>query len=126
MRRLGNPHIRQGLAAFGYALPRAVGREQNPFVAVLFQNFAEDPFSNEAQHVCRVKVNVLTAKHMLAKQNVFSATFRLAKAEDKQMAEETEAQTEAIRAKAAEITALAEEIAALEDKIEKNKEQTEN
>jgi len=35
--------------------------------------------------------NVLTAKHMLAKQNVFSATLRLAKAEDKQMYEETEA-----------------------------------
>lgn len=35
--------------------------------------------------------NVLTAKHMLAKQNAFSATFRLARAEDKLMAEETEA-----------------------------------
>ncbi|MBQ8218012.1 MAG: ABC transporter ATP-binding protein [Oscillospiraceae bacterium] len=35
--------------------------------------------------------NVLTAKHMLAKQNVFSATLRLARAEDRQMAEETEA-----------------------------------
>ena len=35
--------------------------------------------------------NVLTAKHMLAKQNVFSATLRFARAEDKQMAEETEA-----------------------------------
>lgn len=35
--------------------------------------------------------NVLTAKHMLAKQNVFSATFRLSRAEDRQMAEETEA-----------------------------------
>ncbi|MGI5977124.1 MAG: ABC transporter ATP-binding protein [Candidatus Limivicinus sp.] len=35
--------------------------------------------------------NVLTAKHMLAKQNVFSATLRLAKAEDRQMYEETEA-----------------------------------
>ena len=35
--------------------------------------------------------NVLTAKHLLAKQNVFSATLRLSKAEDKQMYEETEA-----------------------------------
>jgi len=35
--------------------------------------------------------NVLTAKHMLAKQNVFSATFRFSRAEDRQMAEETEA-----------------------------------
>ena len=35
--------------------------------------------------------NVLTAKHMLAKQNVFSATLRLSKAEDRQMYEETEA-----------------------------------
>jgi len=35
--------------------------------------------------------NVLTAKHMLAKQNVFSATLRLARAEDRQMYEETEA-----------------------------------
>ena len=35
--------------------------------------------------------NVLTAKHTLAKQNVFAATLRLAKAEDKQMYEETEA-----------------------------------
>ncbi len=35
--------------------------------------------------------NVLTAKHLLAKQNVFSATLRLAKAEDRQMYEETEA-----------------------------------
>ncbi len=35
--------------------------------------------------------NVLTAKHILAKQNVFSATLRLAKAEDRQMYEETEA-----------------------------------
>lgn len=35
--------------------------------------------------------NVLTAKHMLAKQNVFSATLRFARAEDRQMAEETEA-----------------------------------
>ena len=35
--------------------------------------------------------NVLTAKHMLAKQNVFSATLRLSRAEDRQMAEETEA-----------------------------------
>jgi len=35
--------------------------------------------------------NVLTAKHLLAKQNVFSSTLRLAKAEDRQMYEETEA-----------------------------------
>ena len=35
--------------------------------------------------------NVLTAKHMLSKQNVFSATFRLGRAEDKLMREETEA-----------------------------------
>jgi branched-chain amino acid transport system ATP-binding protein len=35
--------------------------------------------------------NVLTAKHMRAKQNVFSATFRLAYAEEKRMREETEA-----------------------------------
>ena len=35
--------------------------------------------------------NVLTAKHMRAKQNVFSATFRLARAEEKRMREETEA-----------------------------------
>ena len=34
--------------------------------------------------------NVLTAKHMLTKQNVFSATFRLRKSEDRQMREETE------------------------------------
>ena len=33
--------------------------------------------------------NVLTAKHLLTKQNVFSATFRLNRAEDRQMAEET-------------------------------------
>lgn len=35
--------------------------------------------------------NVLTAKHMLSKQNVISATFRLSKAEDKRMVDETEA-----------------------------------
>ena len=35
--------------------------------------------------------NVLTAKHMLAKQNFLSATLRLSRAEDKQMYEETEA-----------------------------------
>ena len=35
--------------------------------------------------------NVLTAKHLLTKQNVFSATFRLSRAEDRQMIEETEA-----------------------------------
>lgn len=35
--------------------------------------------------------NVLTAKHMLSKQNVFSATFRLSRAEDRRMREETEA-----------------------------------
>ena len=35
--------------------------------------------------------NVLTAKHMLTKQNVFSATFRLAMSEERQMREETEA-----------------------------------
>lgn len=35
--------------------------------------------------------NVLTAKHLLTKQNVFSATFRLARAEDRLMIEETEA-----------------------------------
>ncbi len=35
--------------------------------------------------------NVLTAKHMRAKQNVFTATFRLARAEEKKMREETEA-----------------------------------
>lgn len=35
--------------------------------------------------------NVLTAKHMRAKQNVLSATFRLARAEEKRMREETEA-----------------------------------
>ncbi len=35
--------------------------------------------------------NVLVAKHMRAKQNVFSATFRLNKAEEKRMREETEA-----------------------------------
>lgn len=35
--------------------------------------------------------NVLTAKHLLTKQNVFSATFRLARAEDRLMVEETEA-----------------------------------
>lgn len=34
--------------------------------------------------------NVLTAKHMLTHQNVLSATFRLNKAEDKRMIEETE------------------------------------
>ena len=34
--------------------------------------------------------NVLTAKHMLTKQNVFSATFRLKKSEDRRMREETE------------------------------------
>ena len=34
--------------------------------------------------------NVLTAKHMLSKQNVISATFRLSKAEDKRMVDETE------------------------------------
>lgn len=33
--------------------------------------------------------NVLTAKHMRAKQNVFSATFRLSRAEEKRMREET-------------------------------------
>ena len=35
--------------------------------------------------------NVLTAKHMRAKQNVFSATFRLSRSEEKRMREETEA-----------------------------------
>ncbi|MBQ2752776.1 MAG: ABC transporter ATP-binding protein [Firmicutes bacterium] len=35
--------------------------------------------------------NVLVAKHMRAKQNVFSATFRLNKAEEKRMRDETEA-----------------------------------
>lgn len=35
--------------------------------------------------------NVLTAKHMHAKQNVFSATFRTTAAEEKRMREETEA-----------------------------------
>ena len=35
--------------------------------------------------------NVLTAKHMLAKQSVFASILRLAKAEDRQMYEETEA-----------------------------------
>lgn len=35
--------------------------------------------------------NVLVAKHMRAKQNVFTATFRLNKAEEKRMREETEA-----------------------------------
>ena len=35
--------------------------------------------------------NVLTAKHMRTKQNVFTATFRLAKAEEKKIREETEA-----------------------------------
>ena len=35
--------------------------------------------------------NVLVAKHMRAKQNVFSATFRFNKAEEKRMREETEA-----------------------------------
>lgn len=35
--------------------------------------------------------NVLTAKHMRAKQNVFSATFRLSHSEEKRMREETEA-----------------------------------
>ena len=35
--------------------------------------------------------NVLTAKHMLAKQNFLSATLRLSRAEDKLMYEETEA-----------------------------------
>jgi len=35
--------------------------------------------------------NVLAAKHMLAKQSVFSSILRLAKAEDKMMHEETEA-----------------------------------
>ncbi len=35
--------------------------------------------------------NVHTAKHMLTKQNVFSATFRLAMSEERQMREETEA-----------------------------------
>lgn len=35
--------------------------------------------------------NVLTAKHMRAKQNVFSATFRLTYAEEKRMREETAA-----------------------------------
>ncbi|MEG1632734.1 MAG: ABC transporter ATP-binding protein [Oscillospiraceae bacterium] len=35
--------------------------------------------------------NVLTAKHMRAKQNVFSATFRLSHAEEKRMREETAA-----------------------------------
>ena len=34
--------------------------------------------------------NVLTAKHMRTKQNVFSATFRLAAAEEKKIREETE------------------------------------
>ena len=33
--------------------------------------------------------NVLTAKHMLARQNVFSATFRLSAAEERRMREET-------------------------------------
>ena len=35
--------------------------------------------------------NVLTAKHMRTRQNVFSATFRLARAEEKKIREETEA-----------------------------------
>ena len=35
--------------------------------------------------------NVLTAKHMRTKQNVFTATFRLARAEEKKIREETEA-----------------------------------
>ncbi|MCI7741502.1 MAG: ABC transporter ATP-binding protein [Clostridiales bacterium] len=35
--------------------------------------------------------NVLTAKHMRTKQNVFTATFRMAKAEEKKIREETEA-----------------------------------
>ena len=35
--------------------------------------------------------NVLTAKHMRAKQNVFSATFRISHAEERRMREETEA-----------------------------------
>ncbi len=35
--------------------------------------------------------NVLTAKHMRAKQNVFTATFRIAASEEKRMREETEA-----------------------------------
>ena len=35
--------------------------------------------------------NVLTAKHMRAKQNIFSATFRMNLAEEKRMREETEA-----------------------------------
>lgn len=35
--------------------------------------------------------NVLTAKHMRAKQNVFTATFRLSGAEERRMREETEA-----------------------------------
>ena len=35
--------------------------------------------------------NVLTAKHMRAKQNVFSATFRLSRSEEKRIREETEA-----------------------------------
>ena len=35
--------------------------------------------------------NVLTAKHMRAKQNVFTATFRISRSEEKRMREETEA-----------------------------------
>ncbi len=35
--------------------------------------------------------NVLTAKHMRARQNVFSATFRISHAEEKRMREQTEA-----------------------------------
>jgi len=35
--------------------------------------------------------NVLTAKHMRAKQNVFTSTFRISAAEEKRMREETEA-----------------------------------